>query len=100
MLRGKLPETDRAALVSSRVIAATIRSMDFQSLYEKYAPAVRRFALFLCGDRFRRIAASPNELSKHAAQDMLGVVGGNAGRHHLFKGRLHSETIARAEVKR
>src|ERR1017187_6055540 len=25
--------------------------MDFQSLYEKYAPAVRRFALFLCGDR-------------------------------------------------
>ena len=24
--------------------------MDFQSLYEKYAPAVRRFALFLCGD--------------------------------------------------
>jgi RNA polymerase sigma-70 factor, ECF subfamily len=25
--------------------------MDFQSLYEKYAPAVRRFALFLSGDR-------------------------------------------------
>jgi RNA polymerase sigma-70 factor (ECF subfamily) len=25
--------------------------MDFQSLYEKYAPAVRRFALYLCGDR-------------------------------------------------
>ena len=25
--------------------------MDFQSIYEKYAPAVRRFALFLCGDR-------------------------------------------------
>src|SRR5260370_30202979 len=25
--------------------------MDFQCLYEKYAPAVRRFALFLCGDR-------------------------------------------------
>jgi RNA polymerase sigma-70 factor (ECF subfamily) len=25
--------------------------MDFQSLYEKYAPEVRRFALFLCGDR-------------------------------------------------
>lgn len=24
--------------------------MDFQSLYEKYAPAVRRFSLFLCGD--------------------------------------------------
>src|SRR5215831_13986218 len=24
--------------------------MDFQSLYEKYAPSVRRFALFLCGD--------------------------------------------------
>jgi hypothetical protein len=24
--------------------------MDFQSLYEKYAPAVRRFALFLCGE--------------------------------------------------
>lgn len=24
--------------------------MDFQSLYEKYAPAVRRFALFLCGN--------------------------------------------------
>ena len=24
--------------------------MDFQSLYEKYGPAVRRFALFLCGD--------------------------------------------------
>ena len=24
--------------------------MDFESLYEKYAPAVRRFALFLCGD--------------------------------------------------
>ena len=24
--------------------------MDFQSLYEKYAPAVRRFALYLCGD--------------------------------------------------
>jgi RNA polymerase sigma-70 factor, ECF subfamily len=24
--------------------------MDFQSLYEKYAPVVRRFALFLCGD--------------------------------------------------
>lgn len=24
--------------------------MDFQSLYEKYAPTVRRFALFLCGD--------------------------------------------------
>jgi RNA polymerase sigma-70 factor, ECF subfamily len=24
--------------------------MDFQSLYGKYAPAVRRFALFLCGD--------------------------------------------------
>jgi len=27
-----------------------IRVMDFQSLYEKHAPAVRRFALFLCGD--------------------------------------------------
>lgn len=25
--------------------------MDFESLYEKYAPAVRRFALFLCADR-------------------------------------------------
>ena len=25
--------------------------MDFQSLYKKYAPAVRRFALYLCGDR-------------------------------------------------
>ena len=25
--------------------------MDFQSLYEKYAPALRRFALFLCADR-------------------------------------------------
>jgi RNA polymerase sigma-70 factor (ECF subfamily) len=25
--------------------------MDFQCLYEKYAPEVRRFALFLCGDR-------------------------------------------------
>lgn len=24
--------------------------MDFESLYEKYAPSVRRFALFLCGD--------------------------------------------------
>ncbi len=24
--------------------------MDFDGLYEKYAPAVRRFALFLCGD--------------------------------------------------
>lgn len=24
--------------------------MDFQSLYEEYAPSVRRFALFLCGD--------------------------------------------------
>jgi RNA polymerase sigma-70 factor, ECF subfamily len=24
--------------------------MDFQCLYEKYSPAVRRFALFLCGD--------------------------------------------------
>lgn len=24
--------------------------MEFQDLYEKYAPAVRRFALFLCGD--------------------------------------------------
>lgn len=24
--------------------------MDFESLYQKYAPAVRRFALFLCGD--------------------------------------------------
>jgi RNA polymerase sigma-70 factor (ECF subfamily) len=25
--------------------------MDFQILYEKYAPVVRRFALFLCGNR-------------------------------------------------
>lgn len=25
--------------------------MDFLNLYEKYVPAVRRFALFLCGDR-------------------------------------------------
>ena len=24
--------------------------MDFESLYKKYAPSVRRFALFLCGD--------------------------------------------------
>lgn len=24
--------------------------MDFESFYKKYAPAVRRFALFLCGD--------------------------------------------------
>lgn len=24
--------------------------MDFESLHEKYAPSVRRFALFLCGD--------------------------------------------------
>lgn len=24
--------------------------MEFQDIYEKYAPAVRRFALFLCGD--------------------------------------------------
>ena len=24
--------------------------MDFESLYQKYAPAVRRFTLFLCGD--------------------------------------------------
>ena len=28
----------------------TIGAMDFQSLYERYGPAVRRFALFLCGD--------------------------------------------------
>lgn len=28
----------------------TTGAMDFQSLYEKYGPAVRRFALFLCGD--------------------------------------------------
>lgn len=27
-----------------------LNAMDFQSLYEKYSPAVRRFALFLCGD--------------------------------------------------
>jgi RNA polymerase sigma-70 factor, ECF subfamily len=28
-----------------------VSPMDFQCLYEKYAPEVRRFALFLCGDR-------------------------------------------------
>lgn len=27
-----------------------IRTMDFQSLYERHAPEVRRFALYLCGD--------------------------------------------------
>jgi RNA polymerase sigma-70 factor (ECF subfamily) len=38
-------------MASSRVLSVTIEMMDFQSLYEKYAPEVRRFALFLCGDR-------------------------------------------------
>jgi len=34
----------------TRPLSVTIMTMDFQSLYEKYAPAVRRFALYLCGD--------------------------------------------------
>lgn len=44
---------DETSAVTFRMFArnpSDNRAMDFQSLYEKYAPAVRRFALFLCGD--------------------------------------------------
>jgi RNA polymerase sigma-70 factor, ECF subfamily len=64
--------------------------MDFQSLYEKYAPAVRRFALFLCGDQatadditsdtFVRVWLTPGRIRELTVKSYLFAVARNAYR--------------------
>jgi|SRR5271168_1004807 len=64
--------------------------MDFQSLYEKYAPAVRRFALFLCGDRvladditsetFLRVWLTHGRIRELTVKSFLFVVARNVHR--------------------
>jgi RNA polymerase sigma-70 factor, ECF subfamily len=64
--------------------------MDFESLYKKYAPAVRRFALFLCGDRaladditsdtFLRVWLTRGRIRELTVQSYLFAVARNAYR--------------------
>jgi len=44
-------QTDVTFGLPARTLSVIVSPMDLQCLYEKYAPEVRRFALFLCGDR-------------------------------------------------
>lgn len=64
--------------------------MDFQSLYEKHAPAVRRFALFLCGDltmadditseTFLRALQAHGEIRQPTVRSYLFAIAHNAYR--------------------
>jgi RNA polymerase sigma-70 factor (ECF subfamily) len=65
-------------------------TMDFQGLYEKYAPAVRRFALYLCGDRalagditsetFLRVWSTRGRIRELTVKSYLFTVARNAHR--------------------
>ncbi len=73
------------------------RLMDFQSLYEKYAPSVRRFALFLCGtpaladditsDTFVRVWLARGRIRELTVKSYLFAIARNAYRDAQRRGR-------------
>jgi RNA polymerase sigma-70 factor, ECF subfamily len=70
--------------------------MDFQTLYEKYAPLVRRFALFLCGDptladditsdTFVRVWLARGRIRELTVKSYLFVIARNAYRDAQRRG--------------
>lgn len=64
--------------------------MDFESFYKKYAPSVRRFALFLCGDpamadditadTFLRALQAPERIRQPTVRSFLFTIARNACR--------------------
>ncbi|MGH9734287.1 MAG: RNA polymerase sigma factor [Candidatus Acidiferrales bacterium] len=72
------------------------RAMDFQSLYEKYAPSVRRFALFLSGDptladditsdTFVRVWLAHGRIRELTVKSYLFTIARNAYRDQLRRG--------------
>lgn len=75
--------------------------MDFQSLYEKHAPAVRRFALFLCGnpamadditsETFLRALQAHGEIRQPTVRSYLFTIAQNAYRDLRRRSRRETE---------
>ena len=73
-----------------------IKSMDFESLYRKYAPAVKRFSLFLCGnhaladditsDTFVRVWFTHGQIREPTVQSYLFAVARNVYRDWQRRG--------------
>lgn len=75
--------------------------MDFESLYKKYAPAVRRFALFLCGngaladditsETFLRVWLTRGRIRELTVQSYLFAVARNVYRDWQRRGWRNAE---------
>lgn len=75
--------------------------MDFESLYEKHAPAVRRFALFLCGDAmmadditsetFMRALQAQDRIRQPTVRSYLFAIARNAHRDVQRRARRRAE---------
>lgn len=75
--------------------------MDFQGLYEKHAPAVRRFALFLCGnaaiaddivsETFLRALQAHGEIRQPTVRSYLFAIAQNAYRDLRRRSRRETE---------
>jgi RNA polymerase sigma-70 factor, ECF subfamily len=73
---------------------------DFHALYESYAPHVRRFALFLCGDQaladditsetFVRAWTAPGPVRQETVKAYLFTIARNLYRDHLCRSRRHT----------
>src|ERR1035441_4967966 len=100
----------------ARTLCVTIGTMDFQSLYEKYAPEVRRFALFLCGDRsladditsetFLRVWSTRGRIRELTVKSYLFTVASNVHRDLQRQGwrraeldDKHTDQIGRASCR-
>ena len=82
-----------------------IKQMDFESLYRKYAPAVRRFSLFLCGnsaladditsDTFVRVWLTHGQIRELTVQSYLFAIARNVYRDWQRRGWRSTELDAR-----
>ena len=83
--------------------------MDFVSLYQKYAPAVRRFALFLCGDAaladditsdtFLRVWVARGRIREPTVKSYLFMIARNAYYDLRRRAWRHTELEETAAVK-
>ncbi len=74
---------------------------DFHSLYQRYAPQVRRFALFLCGDSaladdvtsetFVRAWTARGKIKEATVKAYLFTIARNLYRDHLRRNRRNTE---------
>ena len=75
--------------------------IDFHTLYQSYAPRVRRFAEFLCGEAsladditsetFVRAWTSRGKIREATVQAYLFTIARNLYRDHLRRGKRHQE---------